>query len=374
MRVDLFDFELPPERIALRPAEPRHDARMLVVPAPDTSAGKESFLDAGVLDLPGFLRAGDVLVVNDTRVIPAQIKGVRNREGAEARVTCTLHKREAENVWRVFAKPGKRLRAGDAIRFGDAGENYSCEMGHLDATVVEKATDGSVLLEFSLFGSFLDEAIERLGEMPLPPYISGRRSIDRRDDMDYQTLFAAKPGAVAAPTAGLHFTPELMDRLEQAGVKTCRVTLHVGGGTFLPVKSEDTASHVMHSEFGEIDSATAAQLNTARKNGGRIIAVGTTSLRILESATTEEGVIQPIALDTDIFITPSYVFRAVDVLLTNFHLPRSTLFMLVSAFCGLDTMQAAYQHAIKNQYRFYSYGDACLLFRNDGNSHKPKPV
>ncbi|MFT4097692.1 MAG: tRNA preQ1(34) S-adenosylmethionine ribosyltransferase-isomerase QueA [Rhodoblastus sp.] len=372
MRVDLFDFELPPERVALRPVEPRDSARMLVV-APDRepsgsqheSASLEArgpFGDALVRNLPQFLAPGDVLVVNDTRVIPARLNGVRTRGDNIARIEATLIKREGSNLWRALAKPAKRLQPGDRIRFGESSESMACLLAALDADVVER-NEGEVLFAFHFDGAALDEAIERLGHMPLPPYIAARRADDDRDARDYQTIFAKEAGAVAAPTAGLHFTPDLLAAIERKGVAIHRVTLHVGAGTFLPVKVEDTDAHVMHSEWGSVSAETAAALNAARENGGRIVAVGTTALRILESATTQEGVVQPFAGDTSIFITPGYRFRAVDVLMTNFHLPRSTLFMLVSAFAGLETMQAAYAHAVRENYRFYSYGDACLLFR-----------
>jgi len=355
MRVDLFDFELPQERIALRPADPRDSARMLVVRGP-------SLEDRTVRDLPDFLRPGDALVVNDTRVIPARLDGVRVRGENVARIEVTLIRREGSNLWRALAKPGKRLQPGDRIRFGESSESMACLLASLDADVVER-NEGEVLLSIHLDGAHLDEAIERLGHMPLPPYIAARRPDDEKDAHDYQTIFAARAGAVAAPTAGLHFTPDLLAAVERKGVAVHRVTLHVGAGTFLPVKVDDTDAHVMHSEWGSVGAETAAALNAAREQGGRIVAVGTTALRILESATTEEGAVQPFAGDTSIFITPGYRFRAVDALLTNFHLPRSTLFMLVCAFAGLDTMQAAYAHAIAHGYRFYSYGDACLLLR-----------
>jgi S-adenosylmethionine:tRNA ribosyltransferase-isomerase len=364
MRVDLFDFELPPERIALRPAEPRDSARMLVID-PDGRNRDRPLLDMGVRDLPDLLAAGDVLVVNDTKVIPARLRGVRNRDGNVARIEVTLHKRETASSWLAFAKPAKRLKQGDVLRFGDTSESYACELGHLDARVAECGDVGEVLLEFSLTGAALDEAIERHGEMPLPPYIARRRTADERDSGDYQTLFAREPGAVAAPTASLHFTPALLEALQARGVKIVRVTLHVGAGTFLPVKADDTSDHRMHAEYGVISDEAAARLNAVRKAGGRIVAAGTTSLRILETAAREDGSIEPVSRDTSIFITPGYRFRAVDILLTNFHLPRSTLFMLVSAFCDLEAMKAAYAHAIEKEYRFYSYGDACLLFRAD---------
>ncbi len=355
MRVDLFDFDLPPERIALRPAEPRDGARMLVVKG-------SSLEDRIVRDLPDFLRPGDVLVVNDTRVIPARLEGIRARGENVARIETTLIRREGSNLWRALAKPAKRLAPGDRIRFGEASESMACLLASLDADVVER-NEGEVLLSFHLDGAALDEGIERLGHMPLPPYIAARRADDDRDARDYQTMFAREAGAVAAPTAGLHFTPELLAAVERKGVAVHRVTLHVGAGTFLPVKVEDTDAHVMHSEWGSVSAETAAALNGAHEKGGRIVAVGTTALRILESATTEEGVVRPFSGETAIFITPGYRFRAVDALLTNFHLPRSTLFMLVGAFAGLDRMKAAYAHAIQTGYRFYSYGDACLLTR-----------
>ena len=357
MLVSMFDFQLPEDRIALRPAQPRDSARMLVV-SPD---GGALLTDSIVRDLPGLLRPNDIVVVNDTRVIPARLSGVRVRGEAVARIDVTLHKRESEDRWRAFVRPAKKLRVGERIRFGDASESSACLLGALDAEVAEKGEDGEVVLAFSFSGLALDEAIARVGHMPLPPYIASKRAEDTHDEADYQTLFADKPGAVAAPTAGLHFTPDLVQRIEASGASFAKVTLHVGAGTFLPVKVEDTDAHRMHAEFGVITPETAVRLNAARAQGGRIVAVGTTSLRILETATDEHGVIQPVAKDTSIFITPGYQFRGVDVLLTNFHLPKSTLFMLVSAFAGLDQMCVAYAHAIKTGYRFYSYGDACLL-------------
>jgi S-adenosylmethionine:tRNA ribosyltransferase-isomerase len=355
VRVDQFDFELPDERIALRPAEPREAARLLVV-AP------QGLRDAHVGDLPQFLRPGDVLVVNDARVIPAQLFGWRERDGVRARIDATLHKREGDSHWRAFLRPAKKLKLGETVFFGGPKESAACQMGALSAKAVDK-NDGEFLLAFNLAGAALDEAIEIHGHMPLPPYIAARRSDDARDVRDYQTLFAEKSGAVAAPTAGLHFSSKLVAAARQAGASIEKVTLLVGAGTFLPVKTDDTADHVMHSEWGEIGADTAARINAARAAGGRIFAVGTTSLRILESAADAAGRIAPFAGDTDIFITPGYRFRAVDVLMTNFHLPRSTLFMLVCAFSGLESMKAAYAHAIEKQYRFYSYGDACLLLR-----------
>jgi S-adenosylmethionine:tRNA ribosyltransferase-isomerase len=360
MRVDLFDFELPPERIALRPAEPRDSARLLVV-NPDSDA---PFEDRVIRDLPQLLLPGDVLVVNDTRVIPASLEGTRRRGETSARIHVTLHKRETGSQWRAFVKPAKKLRLGETIVF-TAREGSEPSSETLRAEVCELAGEGEVLLGFSVSDALLDQALERFGHMPLPPYIAGKRAVDARDADDYQTLFAARSGAVAAPTASLHFTPALLEALKARGVELCRVTLHVGAGTFLPVKAEDTGSHRMHAEWGEISAEAAVLLNAARASGRRIVATGTTSLRILESAAASSGEIRAFSGDTSIFITPGYSFRAVDVLLTNFHLPRSTLFMLVAAFSGLDIMRAAYDHAIKQNYRFYSYGDACLLHRAD---------
>jgi S-adenosylmethionine:tRNA ribosyltransferase-isomerase len=339
MRVDLFDFELSPERIALRPARPRDSARLLLVE-------DDRIADRHVLDLPQLLQPGDVLVFNDTKVIPAQLEGRRG----EARIGATLHKREGPREWRAFLRNARRARVGDTIDFGEG----------VSASVVEKSGDGSALLRFD--GDEPVEALfERAGRMPLPPYIASRRAADESDRDDYQTVFAREEGAVAAPTAALHFTPRLLEALDARGVGRETLTLHVGAGTFLPVKVEDTAAHIMHAEWGRIDGATAARLNAAREGGGRLIAVGTTSLRLLESAADEEGTIQPFAGDTAIFITPGYRFKAVDGLVTNFHLPKSTLFMLVSALMGLDVMKAAYAHAIAGGYRFYSYGDGSLL-------------
>ena len=339
MRVDLFDFELPPERIALRPADPRDSARLLLV-APDR------LTDRSVADLPGLLRAGDILVFNDTRVIPAQLEGRRG----EARIGATLHKREGPRDWRAFVRNARRLRDGDRVDFG----------GGVTALAGEKAEDGSILLSFE-GEEPVELLLERAGRMPLPPYIAARREADDRDAEDYQTMFAREKGAVAAPTAALHFTPRLIEALAAAGIGHETLTLHVGAGTFLPVKAEDTDAHRMHSEWGRIDAATADRLNAARAAGGRIIAIGTTSLRLLESAAGEDGLVRRFEGDTAIFITPGYRFRAVGGLLTNFHLPRSTLFMLVSAMMGRERMQQAYAHAIADGYRFYSYGDASLL-------------
>jgi S-adenosylmethionine:tRNA ribosyltransferase-isomerase len=354
MRTSLFDYELPPDRIALRPASPRDAAKMLVV-HPDGSLA-----DKLVRDLPGLLAPHDALVINDTKVIPARLEGERVRDGATARIEATLVRRIGPERWRALIKPAKRLQVGDRIRFGH--ESRVCLLGALDATVEEKGEAGEALLRFDFHGPVLDEAVDALGHVPLPPYIAARRPDDERDRTDYQTIFAVHEGSVAAPTAGLHFTDELMARLNVRGVSLHRVTLHVGTGTFLPVKTEDTAEHRMHPEWGEVPAGTASALNEARARGGRIVAVGSTALRLLESAAGEDGRIRPFSGETSIFITPGYRFRATDRLLTNFHLPRSTLFMLVAAFSGLDRMQRAYAHAIQSGYRFYSYGDACLLF------------
>jgi len=339
MRVDAFDFELPTERIALRPARPRDAARMLVVE-------KSGPTDAGVRDLPSWLRPGDCLVFNDTRVIPAQLEGRRG----DARIGATLHKRIDLRRWQAFIRNAKRLRVGESVDFG----------ADVSALAEERLPDGSFILAFG-GDEPVEVLLERAGTMPLPPYIAGKRPTDEDDRRDYQTMFADKDGAVAAPTAALHFTPDLLAALGQAGIRTETLTLHVGAGTFLPVKADDTDDHVMHAEWGSIDAATADRLNAVRANGGRVIAVGTTSLRLLESAARDDGIIAPFEGDTAIFITPGYRFKAIDGLMTNFHLPRSTLFMLVSALMGLETMQAAYAHAIAHDYRFYSYGDASLL-------------
>jgi S-adenosylmethionine:tRNA ribosyltransferase-isomerase len=339
MNVDQFDFDLPPARIALRPAAPRDAARLLVLDGDDTR-------DRTVADLPDALRPGDLLVFNDTRVIPAQLEGTR---GA-AKIGATLHKREGPRRWRAFIRNAKRLRDGDPIDFG-AG---------VTAIASDRAADGSFALDFA-GDEPVELLLERAGRMPLPPYIAAKRPLDARDAEDYQTMFAREAGAVAAPTAALHFTPALMAALDAAGIGHATLTLHVGAGTFLPVKAADTDDHQMHAEWGRIDQATADRLNAVRRDGGRIIAVGTTSLRLIESAAGEDRVVRPFEGDTSIFITPGYRFRGIDGLLTNFHLPRSTLFMLVSALMGLDRMQSAYAHAIRNEYRFYSYGDASLL-------------
>jgi S-adenosylmethionine:tRNA ribosyltransferase-isomerase len=355
MRTELFDFDLPADRIALRPASPRDTARMLVV-QPDGVLS-----DRLVSDLPGWLEPGDQLVVNDTKVISAQLRGRRIGREAEPKIDATLIKRLDGSRWQALVKPAKKLSPGDVVRFGNEGR--VCLLGHLDAEVERKSGDGEVTLSFSFHGPALDQAIAELGSPPLPPYIASRRAPDERDAADYQTMFASNDGAVAAPTAGLHFTPALEKALGERGIGVHRITLHVGAGTFLPVKTEDTETHKMHSEWGSISADTARALNAARAGGGRIVAVGTTSLRLLESATAADGTIEPFSDDTAIFIAPGYRFRAVDILLTNFHLPRSTLFMLVSAFSGLEPMKRAYAHAIDSGYRFYSYGDACLLFR-----------
>jgi S-adenosylmethionine:tRNA ribosyltransferase-isomerase len=356
MQLADFDFHLPEERIALRPASPRDAARLLVV-----SPG-QAFQDLAVADLPGQLRRGDVLVLNDTRVIPARLKGVRAREASRVAVEATLHRRLAPHLWTAFMRPGKRLAPGDGVSFGKATDR-ACLLGSLDATVQAKGEGGEVTLAFDLAGPDLDAAIAERGAMPLPPYIAAKRAEDAQDRADYQTVYAQEDGSVAAPTAGLHFTPDLLARLAEAGVATERVTLHVGAGTFLPVKTETLAEHRMHAEWGEVDAATAERLNAARAAGGRIVCVGTTSLRLLETATGEDGVVRAFLGETDIFITPGYRFRAADGLMTNFHLPRSTLFVLVCAFAGTPTMKAAYAHAIAAGYRFYSYGDGSLLWR-----------
>ena len=355
MRTDLFDFELPPENIALRPASPRDSARLLLV------QGVGVLRDAVISDLPKWLEPGDALVVNDTKVISAQLRGRRIGRDTEPKIEATLIKRLDGSRWQALVKPAKKLASGDRIRFGN--EDKVCLLGHLDAEVEAKGAEGEVTLSFTFHGPALDQAIADLGSPPLPPYIAGKRAPDERDLDDYQTMFAKEEGAVAAPTAGLHFTPALEEALRARGVALHRLTLHVGAGTFLPVKVDDTEGHRMHSEWGSLTPATAAALNEVRAKGRRIVAVGTTSLRLLESAAREDGSIAPFEGETAIFITPGYRFRAVDILLTNFHLPKSTLFMLVSAFSGLDTMQQAYAHAIAARYRFYSYGDGCLLFR-----------
>lgn len=355
MDVSLFDFELPEDRIALRPAERREAAKLLVV-RPEARPELE---DRRIADLPGLLSPGDTLVVNDTRVIPARLRGIRERaNGDRARIEVTLVERTGEAGWRALVRPAKRLAPGDRVRFGESGS--ACLLGTLDATVVTRE-GGEVAFAFDLSGDDLDRAIEAAGDMPLPPYIAARRAPDTRDRGDYQTMFAAEAGAVAAPTAGLHFTPDLVAQLAAKDIVIERVTLHVGPGTFLPVTAETTEGHVMHAELGRIDAATAERLNARRAAGGRIVAVGSTAMRVLETAAAG-GTLRAWSGSTDIFITPGHSFRAVDAMLTNFHLPRSTLVMLVAAFVGLDFQRRAYVHAIAEGYRFYSYGDACLLF------------
>jgi S-adenosylmethionine:tRNA ribosyltransferase-isomerase len=360
MRTDLFDFELPPERIALRPAEPRDNARLLVV----RPAGVPELDDRTVADLPALLAPGDQVVVNDTKVIAASLTGRRVSRTGEPKIEATLIKRIDGSRWRALAKPARKLAVGDIVRFGDEGK--VCFLNELDATIEEKGEGGEITLSFAFHGPVLDQAIAERGEMPLPPYIASRRPPDAQDRTDYQTLFAHEEGAVAAPTAGLHFTPSLLEALRARGIGLHTVTLHVGAGTFLPVKAEDTSGHTMHAEWGCVSADVAQALNAARRNGGRVVAVGSTSLRLLETAAADDGALRPFAGETVIFITPGYRFRAVDILMTNFHLPRSTLFMLVSAFCGLDVMKRAYTRAIARGYRFYSYGDASLLFRVEG--------
>jgi S-adenosylmethionine:tRNA ribosyltransferase-isomerase len=351
MDVAQFDFDLPDERIALRPAVPREAARLLVV-YPDATLEH-----ARIADLPRFFQAGDALVVNDTKVIPARLHGRRlprpGQDGGGPKIEVTLHRRVAADRYLAFAKPARKLVPEDHVRFGEG----------LDAMVIARGEGGEVELGFALAGSTLDAAILREGEVPLPPYIAGKRKPDAQDLSDYQTMFARDAGSVAAPTAGLHFTPALIAALEKQGVTCEQVTLHVGAGTFLPVTVEDTTEHRMHPEYAELTEETARQLEAARARGGRIAAVGTTSLRTLESAADAEGRLHGFAGETRLFITPGYRFKAVDILLTNFHLPRSTLFMLVCAFSGTEVMKRAYAEAIARQYRFYSYGDACLLFR-----------
>jgi S-adenosylmethionine:tRNA ribosyltransferase-isomerase len=368
MRLSDFDFDLPEDRIALRPAEPRDAARLLVV-RPDAPPGSQ-LADHVVRDLPEFLRPGDALVFNDTRVIPARLSGLREgrttggADGTPVAVEATLHRRVSPSRWSAFMRPGKRLKVGDRVAFGSR-DDRACELDRLDATVAEKHEGGEVVLAFDLSGPDLDIGIARHGDMPLPPYIAAKRGEDERDRADYQTVYAREDGSVAAPTAGLHFTPDLLERLKAKGVSLHFVTLHVGAGTFLPVKTDEVSEHKMHAEFGEVSAQVADALNAVRAAGGRIVCVGTTSLRLLESATSEDGVVRPFADETAIFITPGYRFRAADVLMTNFHLPKSTLFMLVSAFAGRATMRAAYEHAISTGYRFYSYGDGSLLFKDE---------
>lgn len=347
MKVDLFDFELPQTSIAQHPASPKDTSRLLVV-------GEQAFEDATVLDLAAHLRANDILVFNDTKVIPARLVGTRGEAGVEV----TLHKRVSADTWYVFARPAKKLKISDTVHFADG----------LSAEVKGKTDSGEVLLKFNRTDDALMDTLQHVGVMPLPPYIKRPKTGETQDTDDYQTLFATHLGAVAAPTAGLHFTERMMVSLSERGIKTARLTLHVGAGTFLPVKVDDTQDHKMHSEWGCISAEAAAAINQARKNGSRVVAVGTTSLRLLESAAQDDGTLAAFSGDTDIFITPGYRFKIVDVLMSNFHLPKSTLFMLVSAFAGLERMKAAYDHAIKSGYRFYSYGDACLLTRDEDTS------
>jgi S-adenosylmethionine:tRNA ribosyltransferase-isomerase len=351
MRVSDFDFELPAERIALRPQKPRDAARLLVAGADGALADKI------VADLPDLLRAGDVLVFNDTKVISARLSGIRLRGALSVAVEATLLRRAGPEAFTALMRPGKRLRTEDVVRFANADGDT------LEARVEGKDEDGVVTLVFSLKNDALDRAIERVGLMPLPPYIASRRGEDAQDRLDYQTVYARAPGSVAAPTAGLHFTRSLLERLEARGIHRVFVTLHVGAGTFLPVKTEDVSEHRMHAETGEISAAAASALNSARASGGRIVCVGTTSLRLLEAATAEDGTVKAFAGETSIFITPGYVFRAADILFTNFHLPRSTLLMLVSALAGIGRVKAGYAHALAAGYRFYSYGDAGLWFK-----------
>jgi len=360
MRTDLFEFALPQDRIALRPASPRDSARLLVV----RPGAQPELADHAISDLPALLRRGDVLVVNDTKVFAASLRGRRLGRGEhDPAIAATLIHRLDGARWRALVKPAKRLAAGDIVRFG--GEGKVCFLEQLDATVEAKGEGGEVTLAFAFHGAVLDQALAERADMPLPPYIASRRAVDEQDRTDYQTMFAREEGSVAAPTAGLHFTKALTAALAERGIDLQRVTLHVGPGTFLPVKAEDTSGHTMQAEWGTVSAATAAALNAARRAGGRIVAVGSTSLRLIESAAADDGTLAPFSGETALFITPGYRFRAVDAMLTNFHLPRSTLFMLVCACCGLDVMRRAYAHAIETGYRFYSYGDACLLFRGN---------
>jgi S-adenosylmethionine:tRNA ribosyltransferase-isomerase len=356
-----FDFELPPERIALRPASPRDQARLLVVDARGALADRR-IADRRIADLPGLLAPGDALVFNRTKVIRARLAGRRLRDGAAAMITANLHRRLGPSRWTAFARPGKRLAIGDRVSFGETNDR-ACLLGALEATVARKLQGGEVVLAFDLAGVDLDLAIADRGAMPLPPYIASRRAPDEADMRDYQTIYARDEGSVAAPTAGLHFTAQLLEAIAARGIETHFVTLHVGGGTFLPVKTPDLADHLMHPEYGEIDAAVAGALNAVRARGGRIVCVGTTTLRLLESAVADDGRLAPFEGETDLFITPGYPFRIADGLITNFHLPRSTLFVLVCAFAGPPAIRAAYAHAIDQGYRFYSYGDACLLWR-----------
>ncbi len=357
MRVSEFDFDLPNERIALYPVSPRDSARMLVI-KPEIELE-----DKIVTDLVDLLNPNDVLVINDTKVIPAELNAIRHRNENQSKISFNLHKRINASTWAAFARPAKRLKSGDKLVFSAINDS-KVTLENLIA-YVEKVEQGQAIIKFELSSAELDEAIKSFGAMPLPPYIGAKRELKKSDLEDYQTIYADEEGAVAAPTAGLHFTDELLNKLMTKGISIEKLTLHVGAGTFLPVKVDDTSDHKMHSEWGEVDADTIARLKVAKANGGRIVAVGTTSLRLLESAARKTGELEPFCGDTDIFITPGYKFNAVDILMTNFHLPRSTLFMLVSAFAGFDNMHHAYNHAIENEYRFYSYGDASLLFRQE---------
>lgn len=344
MKVEQFDFELPNELIALRPAPSRDGARLLVV------SGKKR-QDKNVYDLADLLNPGDLMIFNDTRVIPARLRGKRR----DAKMELTLHMNMTGGVWKAFAKPAKKLKPTDVIIFN----------GGLEACVLEKGDGGEVTVQFNVSGEKLSETLKVAGVMPLPPYIASQRPVDERDLDDYQTIYSKNDGAVAAPTAGLHFTAELQQKLKDKGINSAYVTLHVGAGTFLPVKVEDTDDHKMHEEYGEISGKVAAMVNETHARGHKVVAVGTTSLRLLEAATDEKGTTHPFAAATDIFITPGYKFHSVDILMTNFHLPKSTLFMLVSAFAGFENMKKAYAHAVDHKYRFYSYGDSSLLMRED---------
>ena len=356
MRIADFDFELPEDRIALRPAHPRDAARMLEV-------GEDGGLaDRVVADLPARLSPGDAVVFNDTKVIPARLAGIRSRDALTARIDATLLKRLTPSRWTAFVRPARRLKVGDRIAFGERGDR-ACLLSQLDATVVERGQDGEATLEFDLSGAALDDAIAERGMMPLPPYIAGRRAEDAQDFADYQTVYARLAGSVAAPTAGLHFTSDLIARLQAAEIACHFVTLHVGAGTFLSVKTQTLEEHRMHSETGEVSAGVAEALNESRAAGGRVVCIGTTSLRLLETAAGEDGCLRPFSGETRLFITPGYRFRIADALVTNFHLPRSTLFVLVCAFAGTEQMRTAYAHAVNAGYRFYSYGDASLIWR-----------
>lgn len=366
MRVDLFDFDLPEERIALRPVAPKDSAKMLVVdPNGENGLNLSNYM---ARDLPKFLRAGDAIVFNDTKVIPAQLEGTRSRPNPQggdsvAQISATLHMRTKDNIWLAFVRGAKKLVVGDSVKFGNDTTPLNC-------TVTAKGDEGEVEFTFDLSGADLDEALVAVGHIPLPPYIALKRAEDEQDRKDYQTIYAKDEGAVAAPTAGLHFTDELLVALEAKGIEKHFVTLHVGAGTFLPVKVDDTNNHKMHFERGIVSAQTAAALNAVKAKGGRIISVGTTSLRLLESAANDDGLLQPWEGATDVFITPGYNFKFIDILMTNFHLPKSTLMMLVSAFSGMEVMQKTYTYAIENSYRFYSYGDASLLFRPKNPAQK----